>query len=293
MGFIAVALASGGASIRAMSVEATAAFRIEVQGPDLPSHPGLYGAGEASCRSDPAASRLESCYAHPSIGVVVSGQFDYRSPIGAAEARPGVVLFGNAGEDFNYRYLDDAGVRRIVVALDMSLMAEVADDCRCKDAAFPAAGLRASRAATPVYAAVRRLASGREPDEEAAIRLITASFKALSRAAAPMGPEPRRVREVATLIDAYPAEPLSLGQMAAMAGLSRYHFIRAFHAATGETPRQYQIAARLRAAADRLMDTREPITTIALDVGFNDISHFNATFRRAFGTSPRSFRQAA
>jgi AraC family transcriptional regulator len=124
LGFIAVALASGGASIRAMTAEANVAFRIEVQGPDLPSHPGLYGAGEARCHSDPAARRLESCYAHPSIGVVVSGQFDYRSPIGAAEARPGVVLFGNAGQDFNYRYLDDAGVRRVVVALDMSLVAE-------------------------------------------------------------------------------------------------------------------------------------------------------------------------
>lgn len=275
-----------------MSVEANVAFRIEVQGPDLPSHPGLYGAGEARCRSDPSR-RLESCYAYPSIGVVVSGQFDYRSPIGAAEARPGVLLFGNAGEDFNYLHLDDAGVRRVVVALDPGLMAEVADDCRCKDAAFPMAGLRASRAAVPLYAAVRRLASGREADEEAAIRLIAASFKVLSRTAAPVGPEQPRVREVASLIDSHPAEPLSLGQMAAMARLSRYHFIRAFHATTGETPRQYQIAARLRAAADRLMDTREPITTIALDVGFNDISHFNATFRRAFGTAPRSFRQAA
>lgn len=276
-----------------MSAEASEAFRIEVLGPDLPSHPGLYGAGEARCRSNPAARRLESRYAHASIGVIVSGQFDYRSPIGAAEARPGVVLFGNAGQDFTYRYLDEAGVRRIVVALDKDLMAEVADDCRCKEAAFPLAGLRASRAAMPLYAAVRRLASGREPDEEAAIRLIAAAFKALSRTVGPVGPDKRRVREVASLIDAHPAEPLSLTQMATMAGLSRYHFIRAFHVATGETPRQYQIAARLRAAADRLMDTREPITTIALDVGFNDISHFNATFRRAFGASPRTFRQAA
>ena len=276
-----------------MSVEVSAAFRIEVQGPDLPSHPGLYGAGEARCHSDPGARRVESCYAHPSIGVVVSGQFDYRSPIGVAEARPGVLLFGNADEEFNYRYLDAAGVRRVVVALDRDLVAEVADDCRCKAAAFPMAGLRAGRATTGLYAAVRRLASGREADEEAAIRLIAASFKALHRIEAPPVTDHRRVREVAALIDAQPAEPMSLGEMAAAADLSRYHFIRAFKAATGETPRQYQIAARLRAAADRLMDTREPVTTIALDVGFNDISHFNATFRRAFGASPRTFRRAA
>lgn len=105
--------------------------------------------------------------------------------------------------------------------------------------------------------------------------------------------EARRVRDVAAVIDARPAEALSLSDLAGLAGLSRYHFIRAFRAATGETPRQYQIAARLRAAADRLVDTRAPITEIALDVGFNDISHFNATFRRAFGTSPRAWRRAA
>jgi len=272
---------------------ATGPFRIEVSGADLPSHPGLYGAGEARCRSDPGVDRLESCYAHPSIGVIVSGRFDYRSPIGAAEAQPGVILFGNAGEEFTYRYRDDAGVRRSVVALDETLLAEVANDCRCKAAVFPVAALRASRAATPLYAAVRRLACAGEPDEEAVIRLVAAALKAGARAPEAAQADQRRVREVAGLIDANPAEAISLSQMAGLAGLSRYHFIRAFRAATGETPRQYLIAARLRAAADRLVDTREPITAIALDVGFNDISHFNATFRRAFGVSPRTWRRAA
>lgn len=268
-------------------------FRIEVHGPDLPSHPGLYGAGETRCHSDPARQGLQSCYAFASIGVIVSGHFEYRSPIGAAEAQPGVVLLGNAGEEFTYRYLDEAGVRRSVIALDQGLMAEVANDCRCKAAAFPVAGLRAGRAATPLYAAVRRLAAAEAPDEEAVVRLVAACLKAGARPAPPPVAEQRRLREVADLIDARPAETLSLSEMAGMAGLSRYHFIRAFRAATGETPRQYQIAARLRAAADRLADTCAPITEIALDVGFNDISHFNATFRQAFGMSPRTWRRAA
>ena len=274
-------------------MDATEPFRIEVHGADLPSHPGLYGAGEACCRSDPARPRLESCYAFASIGVIVSGRFEYHSPNGAAQARPGVVLLGNAGEEFTYRYLDEAGVRRAVVALDEGLISEVANDCRCKAPAFAVAALLASRAATPLYAAVRRLAVAEGSDEETVVRVVAACLKAGSRSGPPSLADQSRVRAVAALIDARPADTLSLSQMASLAGLSRYHFIRAFRAATGETPRQYQIAARRRLAADRLMDTREPITGIALDVGFNDISHFNATFRRAFGTSPRAWRQAA
>jgi len=274
-------------------MDATEPFRIEVHGPDLPSHAGLYGAAETRCRSDPGRPRLESCYAYASIGVIVSGRFEYRSPNGAAQAQPGVVLLGNAGEEFAYRYLDEAGVRRAVVAIDPGLLSEVANDCRCKAPAFRVAALLASRAATPLYAMARRLAATETVDEEAVVRLLAACLKAGSRCDPASTAEQSRVREVAALIDARPADMLSLSQMAGLAGLSRYHFIRAFRAVTGETPRQYQIAARLRLAADRLMDTCEPITGIALDVGFNDISHFNATFRHAFGMSPRTWRRAA
>lgn len=270
----------------------TAPYRIEAHGPDLPSHPGLYGAGEARCHSSPEVGRLESCYADAAIGVVVSGRFDYHSPIGRTEARPGTVLLGNAGEGFDYRYRDAAGVRRSVVALDGGLLAEVANDCGHADAAFAVAGLEGGRATVPLYAAIRRLAAQARPCEEVVIRVAAAAL-GVRRAPPVAAAERRRVRDVAARLDAACADEISLGEMARLAGLSRYHFIRAFRAVTGETPRQYLIGARLRAAADRLADTCEPVTQIALAVGFNDLSHFNATFRRAFGMAPREWRRAA
>lgn len=273
--------------------EPSSAFRIEVAGPELPSQAGLYGAGHTRCHSTPFDGRRESQYACPSIGVVVSGRFDYRSPIGMAEARPGTLLLGNAGEEFDYSYLDTCGVRRSVVALDEGLLAEVANDVGCDAAAFSIAGLSAGRATAPLYAAVRRLASVDRPDEEAVVRLTGAALRPGRRLRPISNGERHRVRDVAALIDSDYAEPLSLCEMAALAGLSRYHFIRAFRSVTGETPRQYLIGARLRAAADRLLDTRESVTDIAFGVGFNDVSHFNATFRTAFGASPRTFRRAA
>nr|WP_244238225.1 helix-turn-helix domain-containing protein [Corallococcus terminator] len=49
---------------------------------------------------------------------------------------------------------------------------------------------------------------------------------------------------------------------------------------------------RLRQAA-RLLSTDAPITRIAYDVGFRDLSNFVRTVRRAAGVSPRAFRQAS
>jgi AraC family transcriptional regulator len=78
-----------------------------------------------------------------------------------------------------------------------------------------------------------------------------------------------------------------------MAGLSRFHFLRRFRAITGTSPHQYLIALRLGAAADRLRSSADPVTSIALEVGFNDLSHFHQLFRRSFGLAPRRWRMRA
>ena len=106
------------------------------------------------------------------------------------------------------------------------------------------------------------------------------------RAAAPSA----RIVDVVHYVELHYAEPCRLGHLAVMAGLSRYHFLRRFRAAMGVSPHQYIIALRLRAAAERLRSTAEPITSIALDVGFNDLSNFNLLFRRSFGVAPRQWR---
>jgi AraC-like DNA-binding protein len=55
----------------------------------------------------------------------------------------------------------------------------------------------------------------------------------------------------------------------------------------------YRTELRLRHALERLLERREHITQIALDLGFSSHSHFTAAFRRAFGLTPSAFiRQA-
>lgn len=109
-------------------------------------------------------------------------------------------------------------------------------------------------------------------------------------------PSPRdRARAVraAEWIDAHATEPVTLETVAREVGLGAFHFLRVFASVFGVTPHQYLVGARLRRAAHLLRATRHPITDIAYDVGFNDLSNFVRTFRAAAGISPRAFRAAS
>jgi AraC-like DNA-binding protein len=103
----------------------------------------------------------------------------------------------------------------------------------------------------------------------------------------------RRAVETALWIDANSHRQIDLDDAAAQAGVSPFHFLRLFSDVLGVTPHQYLVRSRLRHAARRLADDDSPITDIAYDVGFNDLSNFVRTFHRAAGASPQKFRQAS
>jgi len=103
----------------------------------------------------------------------------------------------------------------------------------------------------------------------------------------------RRAVEAALWIDANSHDPIDLESAAGEFGLSSFHFLRLFAKVLGVTPHQYLIRSRLRRAARLLAENTRPITEVALDVGFADLSNFVRTFHRAAAVSPRGFRQAA
>ena len=109
----------------------------------------------------------------------------------------------------------------------------------------------------------------------------------------PRAADRRRAVEAALWMDAHSDQPIDLESAAHEAGLSSFHFLRVFANVLGVTPHQYLVRSRLRHAARLLADGAGPITDIAFDVGFADLSNFVNTFHRAAGVSPRRFRQAA
>jgi AraC-like DNA-binding protein len=72
---------------------------------------------------------------------------------------------------------------------------------------------------------------------------------------------------------------------------SPFHLLRLFKQEAGVTPYRFLIRARIRRAVALLLDTRRPITAIAFEVGFGDLSNFIHVFRREVGRSPRDFRR--
>lgn len=87
------------------------------------------------------------------------------------------------------------------------------------------------------------------------------------------------------------AEPLLLDQLAAEAGLSKFHFLRLFRAAYGVTPGEYVSQRRVERAQDLLRASNLTVTEICHAVGFTSLGSFSARFRALVGESPSAFQQ--
>lgn len=88
-------------------------------------------------------------------------------------------------------------------------------------------------------------------------------------------------------------ENLSLEDAAELVHLSRYHFCRLFHEATGATFLEYLYNVRLAKVHQLLLATTLPLGDIAAKCGFASTAHLSRVFREAYGMSPRSFRKTA
>jgi AraC-like DNA-binding protein len=82
------------------------------------------------------------------------------------------------------------------------------------------------------------------------------------------------------------AEPLDVPMMAKEAGMSVFHFFRAFKTVHGITPHQYRIELRLQKAAELLVRKGLSATEVAAQCGFADKSAFSKAFKKHFGMPP-------
>ncbi|BAM86708.1 AraC family transcriptional regulator [Bradyrhizobium oligotrophicum S58] len=124
-------------------------------------------------------------------------------------------------------------------------------------------------------------------------RFVATASGQPERPAKPSLRDRRRAVESALWIDDNAHDDIDLAAAAQTAGASPFHFLRLFAATIGVTPHQYLIRARLRRAARRLSEEDTPVTDIAYDTGFADLSNFTRTFTRAAGVSPLKFRKAS
>ena len=99
----------------------------------------------------------------------------------------------------------------------------------------------------------------------------------------------RRVREY---IEAHLHDSIELVELAAIAGLSIFHFARQFKQSAGVTPHYYVIQRRIERAQELLASTHLSLSEIAFATGFSDQSHLTRTFARVVGATPGAWRTA-
>jgi AraC family transcriptional regulator len=93
-------------------------------------------------------------------------------------------------------------------------------------------------------------------------------------------------------IEGHLAEPLTLDEIAGIAGISRFHLVRAFAAATGLSVMRYARARRLTEAARALAAGAPDILSVALEAGYGSHEAFTRAFRDHFGVTPEAVRAA-
>ncbi|MET7640173.1 helix-turn-helix transcriptional regulator [Streptomyces sp. NPDC005438] len=101
----------------------------------------------------------------------------------------------------------------------------------------------------------------------------------------------RRLRLAKDTMDRDWARPLDLDTLAAEAGYSRYHFLRAFRSAYGETPGQYLSRRRVERAEDLLRTADLSVTEICHLVGFTSLGTFHGRFKEFTGLTPGQYRR--
>ena len=112
--------------------------------------------------------------------------------------------------------------------------------------------------------------------------------------AAPIRTTADPLKRAMAWVEAHAFEPLTLDDLASVAGLSPYHFARQFNARYGLTPMAFVRARRLGLAAKLLAGPNPPtLVNLAFDAGFESQEGFTRAFKRAFGVSPGRYRRGA
>jgi transcriptional regulator GlxA family with amidase domain len=102
--------------------------------------------------------------------------------------------------------------------------------------------------------------------------------------------ERKNIHEVMTFLNANYNSNYSTSEIAKIANLSPFHFIRVFKSQTGKTPYEYLLNLRIGKAQKMLGDKRHSITEICFLCGFSNLSHFATAFKKHTGMTPSQYR---
>jgi len=92
------------------------------------------------------------------------------------------------------------------------------------------------------------------------------------------------------IVEANLFSPMNVEELAQKANVSISSFKREFKKIYNDSPANYIKTKRLERAAELLLVSKERITDIAFDCGFNDLAHFTKSFHEKYGIAPKNYR---
>lgn len=127
--------------------------------------------------------------------------------------------------------------------------------------------------------------------ESAMLELFSTLFSRYANCKPPIQvyPEKNRVQQIKNFLRENYTRVISLTELSQELEISPTHLLRSFQKETGQTPFTYLRNYRIEQSKPRLL-RGQPISEVALQVGFYDQSHFHLHFKRVVGITPRRFR---
>jgi AraC-like DNA-binding protein len=254
---------------------------------------------ESRCANDSTACYAPHAHATLSLGAVDGGQSVFSRGKARQRLGRGDLVLIPAGEvhccnpekdgrwSYQMLYLDEDWVRAVVgeaSAASASRRIAAPELCRLSPGIAPQR-LHAR------LSALNLCLFGAAPaaDKEAAVVLFVADLFAPARDTDSRSGS-GRLDAVKAMIAARCGESLTLDEMAACAGMSRYHFVRTFRRAVGMTPHAWQLDLRIQRARG-LLDQGMALADAALQLGFADQSHFQRAFKARVAATPGEYRR--
>lgn len=263
-------------------------------------------AGAEAVAADSALAFARHSHERFGIGLIERGAQRSASGRGPVEAGAGDLITVNPGEVHDGAPLGGAGRAWRMLYMEPAVVAAAVATVtrgRRREAELPRPVLRPALCGPGPAATFRRLyrtatEGGTEGSTDALLReeLLLALLAGLLREEGAPGegarrPLPPGIARARALIEADPARPLSLAELAQAAGLGRFQLLRGFARATGLTPHAYLVQRRLDMAR-RLIAAGTPLAEASAAAGFADQSHLTRSFTRRYGLTPGAYAAA-
>ncbi|MDN3354657.1 AraC family transcriptional regulator [Actinomadura sp. DC4] len=233
-----------------------------------------------------------------SFGVTESGAQSFTCRGGAYTSAAGMVMAFNPDDPHDGHATDELGFTYRMVHIGPDLVGDVLADRAGRPAGLPLftdpviEDPRIARNLHSLHAALLGGAPALRRDELLIATVATLTDHAAGTLSWPRTPGTARVADQARRLihDTY-LEDITADDLAAATGRTRYAVYRAFRAAYGMAPSDYQRQLRLRAAR-RLIARGRPLSEIAVRTGFADQAHLTRWFSRYYGITPGGYRLA-